>query len=432
MLSRATQGKLALYFCCMIALHGDVLWKARHSIVHGYPDFAAFYSGGSIVRQGLGKQLYDEPTQYRAQQQFAAEVSIRQGPLLYTHPPFEALLFVPFTAVSYFTAYVLWDLANLLFLLTLFYLLRTSVPWLRQVPAIFWLLGCLAFFPVFFALLHGQDTILLALLVTAVYVLLRRQRDIAAGFCLGLCVFRFHLVVPLILILLYQKRIRTMFGFVPTAAALGLISVLIVGWRGALDYPRYVWHLEPARTIVSSGMANVRGLLDPVLIPLTSKLATDIVISIMSLALIFFAARTWRPENPAEFDLGFALCMIVAVLVGYHTLAHDLTLLLLPITFTVQHLCGSVDTDRRTRALLLIPLGLLLFSPLHALLALRSGPYNLFAWVLLFWGWVLSREINPSHQKELGRERFHSGSTMAFGWFHRFQGRASSTANIGK
>ncbi len=402
MLSRATQEKLALYFCCMIALHGNVLWKAKHSIVQGYPDFAAFYSAGSIVRQGLGKQLYDEPTQYRAQQQFAAEVSIRQGALAYTHPPFEALWFVPFTRVSYFTAYVLWDLTNLLFLLTLFYLLRTSVPWLRQVPALFWLLGCLAFFPVFFALLHGQDTIVLALLMTAVYVLLRRNRDIAAGCCLGLCVFRFHLVVPLILILLYQKRIRTMFGFVPTAAALGMISVVIVGWHSAFDYPGYIWHLEPARRIVSSGMANVRGLLDPVLIPLTSKLAADIVILIVSLALIFFAARRWRLNSQAEFDLGFALSVIVTVLVGYHTLAHDLTLLLLPITLTVQHLCGNADIDKRTRALLLIPLFLLLFSPLHVLLALRSGPYNLFALVLLFWGWVLSGEINQVHKKELG------------------------------
>jgi hypothetical protein len=385
----------------MIALHGNVLWKARHSIVQGYPDFTAFYAGGSIVRRGLGKQLYDERTQYKVQQQFAAEVSIRRGPLPYTHPPFEALLFVPFTGVSYFTAFVLWDLANLLVLLVLFYLLRAAVPWLAQVSAVFWLLGCLAFFPVFFALLHGQDTVLFVLLLAAVYVLLRRNRDMAAGCCLGLCMFRFHLVVPLILILLYQKRTKAMLGFVPTAAVLGLISMVIAGWRGALAYPGYVWHLEPARTIVSSGMANVRGLLDAPLIPHTSKLTTDIVISIVSLALILFAARKWKVESQAQFDLGFALCVIVTVLVGYHTLAHDLTLLLLPITLTTQYLCRNGDIDRRTRTLLLIPLFLLFFGPFHALLVLHNGPYKLFAWVLLFWCWVLSREIAGSNQKRL-------------------------------
>src|SRR5436190_251929 len=84
-----------LFLTGMLALHVIVAWRSRELIRKGYPDFTALYSAGKIVGQGLRKQLYDSQTQYRIQQEFAAGVSIRQGPLPYIHPPWEALIFVP-------------------------------------------------------------------------------------------------------------------------------------------------------------------------------------------------------------------------------------------------------------------------------------------------------------------------------------------------
>jgi hypothetical protein len=391
---------LFLFLAGMLSLHLIIAWDSIDLIRKGYPDFTTFYSGASILRQGLRRQLYDEATQYRVQLQFAAGVSTRQGPLPYIHPPFEALLFIPFTWVSYPTAYMLWDVLNLVFLLLLFYLLRPAVPWFRQVPAVGWLLGCLAFFPVFFALLQGQDILLLVLLFGVTYVLLRRNIDLVAGCCLGLGVFRFHLVLPLVLILLYQKRSRVMAGFLATATLLGLVSVAIIGWQGVLSYPSHVWHLEQAmerrQTIVPIRMASVRGLLDNLLVLHTSRLVSDVAIGAVSCTLLIFAARKWKMGSRIEFDLGFALCVIVTVLVSYHTLAYDLSLLLLPLALTIQHFCSDGGVQPRARLRLFILLFLLFFSPLHAFLVMRDGHYNLFALVLLFWCWLLSREIGDA------------------------------------
>ncbi len=393
---------LRLFLAGMLSLHLVIAWDSIDLIRKGYPDFTTFYSGASILRQGLGRQLYDEQAQYRVQQQFAAGVSIRQGPLPYIHPPFEAVLFVPLTWASYPTAYVLWDLLNLIFLVMLFHLLRTALPWLEKVSAAAWLLGCLAFFPVFFALLQGQDILMLVLLFGAAYVLLRRNSDLLAGCCLGLGVFRFHLVLPLVLILAYQKKIRAIFGFLASAMLLGLVSVAIVGWEGVLSYPMHVWRLEQAmerrQTIVPIRMASIRGLLGSLLIPHASKVVSDVTIAAVSLVLTLFAARKWKMTDPGKFDLGFALCVIVTVLVSYHTLAYDLSLLLLPVALTVHHLFLNPDIPRGTRLFLIIPLFVLCFSPLHAFLAMRDGHYNLFALVLLFWCWALSREIGSRRE----------------------------------
>src|SRR2546426_11491671 len=116
MKTRTFRMLLTLFLAGMLSLHLLLAWNAAGLIRKGYPDFTIFYSAGKIVRQGLGSKLYDEQTQYRVQQEVAAGVSIRQGPLPYNHPPFEALIFVPFTSPPYFTAYFLCGLAPLLIL----------------------------------------------------------------------------------------------------------------------------------------------------------------------------------------------------------------------------------------------------------------------------------------------------------------------------
>src|SRR5262249_47066755 len=147
-------------------------------------------------------------------------------------------------------------------------------------------------------------------------------------------------------------------------------------------------------TIVPIRMASVRGLLDNLLVLSTSKRVSDIAIAVVSLALVVFAARRWKTASRTDFDLGFALCVIVTVLVSYHTLAYDLSLLLLPLALTIQHFLSGNDAGpgvvpRRARGMILLVLFLLFFSPLHAYLVMRDGHYNLFALVLLFWGWIL-------------------------------------------
>ena len=154
---------LLLFLAGMLSLHIVVAWRSRDLVRKGYPDFTALYSAGKIVREGLGKQLYDSQTQYRIQQEFAAGVSIRQGPLPYIHPPWEALIFAPFTWFSYPVAYLLWDAVNVLILLSLPLLLRNQLFQLKHVSALFWLFVSLAFYPMFFDLLQGQDILPLLL-----------------------------------------------------------------------------------------------------------------------------------------------------------------------------------------------------------------------------------------------------------------------------
>ncbi len=113
-----------IYLVGVVGVYLTVFWNARRLIAAGLPDFAIYYCAGTVVRQGLGHQLYDPAARFEVQQQFATAVPLFRGPLPWTHPPFEALFFVPFSYFPYLTAYALWNVLNLVLVGATLWLLR--------------------------------------------------------------------------------------------------------------------------------------------------------------------------------------------------------------------------------------------------------------------------------------------------------------------
>lgn len=388
---RRTRTLLWLFFAGMLLLHMLIFWSLREKVQEGYPDFSIFYTAGTILHRGNANHLYDSALQFRVQQEFASQVYIRQGALPYNHPPFEALLFLPLALFSYPVAYAAWDFLNLAILAALPLLLRPHVPLLQRGSVVFWWLAELAFFPTFIALLQGQDSLLLLLLFSLAYVALKKNQEFAAGCWLGLGLFRFHLVLPLVLILLLNKKGKALFGFLVSAVSLGLISLAVVGWREALSYPGYVWKVENSTGSAASllsAMPNLRGLTHTIL-PWTPRVA--VAVSIVSAIVLLWAAFQW---NDRRLELSFSLASVATILVSYHVLAHDLCLLLPPLALLADHFdqCGLTRTEKGL--LLLGPMVVLLLSPVQMLLWFHYGQFGLLAPILLLWFYGISQKLS--------------------------------------
>lgn len=400
-MNKRSAGKLLVIFLTgMFLMHALVFWSLRDKIREGYPDFSIFYTAGTILRQGSADRLYDAALQFQIQRQFASQVFIRQGALPYNHPPFEALVFAPLAGLTYPTAYLLWDLVNLSILAVLPFLLRPYVPLLRQRRATFWWLAILAFFPVFAALLQGQDSIPLLLLFSLAYIALRKNQEFAAGCWLGLGLFRFHLVLPLMLILLLHRKGKALLGFLSVAVALGLLSVGIVGWKEALHYPVYVWGVENSTggtTSLISAMPNLRGLVH-MFIPWTPRV--EIGVSFISAILLLLASLRWDDSSRnRRFDLSISLAVVATVILSYHVLAHDLCLLLLPLLLLANDFIEHGFPKSGRRIAILAPMVVLFLSPLLMLLWFRYGEFSLLASVLLLWFFGISRELSIEKSK---------------------------------
>lgn len=390
-----------LYLAGMLAIHAVVFWNVRGLVAKGYSDFAIYYGAGLTVRHGLGHQLYDPATQFKMQKEFASGVAIRAGALPYNHPPCEAVFFAPLTYFSYPVAFTLWGMANLGMIIASQFFLRPHLPQLQGYPWPLWVVASLAFTPIFWALLQGQDSILLLLLYTLAYLCLRRKQDVLAGGWLALGLFKPQLVLPFVLVLLIQGKKKLLYGFVPVAAGLILVSIAIVGMEGFISYPHYVFHMEQAiaRTVVPpSDMPNLRGLLD--------MLLHDRSYSVWALAagsLGILVLTLWRTREVGSrdfFDLQFSLTVVATVLVSYHALAHDLSILALPIALLLNDLQSSrVESYIWPRALTIVAIALFL-SPLQLILAMRFGRLALLSWVVLCLLVGISGLIGAQHARQ--------------------------------
>jgi len=381
---KASKLKLAvfLYLAGMVMIHAVVFWSVRESLRKGYADFTIYYCAGTMARQGLGHQLYDSATQFKVQREFSPEVAIRLGALPYNHPPFEAVFFAPFAYVSYPFAFALLVLANLAMLISLPFLLRSELHYLQNYPWPAWVLASLGFFPIFFALLQGQDAILLLFLYTLAFLCLKKNRDALAGGWLALGLFKPHLILPFIVLLLVQGRRKVLYGFLPIAAVLALVSIGVVGLEGMLLYPRYVLHLEDTfahGAIMPSDMPNLRGMW---YLLLHGDSYAGIAALVSSVGVLLWTA--WRCRGGTNlFDLKFSLAAVATVLVSYHGLGYDLSMLMLPILLLANEMLCLGKIRGLPGFLTIAAIAVLFFSPLQLVLLLRSNRLGLMGWVVL-------------------------------------------------
>ena len=391
----------------MLWLNLIFFFRTREGIKRGYPDFTIFYTAGTILREGLGRQLYDRNVQYEVQQRFAGNIPFRHGPLPYNHPPFEAPLFVPLTRLPYAQAFAAWDLMNIAALFGVALLLRRSVDALRSIPPWKFVIGCLAFNPVFACLLQGQDSILMLLFCTLSFNALKKKADPLAGCWLALAAFKFQFIVPIILLLVLWRRGRVALGFGAVGLVLAFISVGLVGMASLLRYPAYV--LEIAKTpglggVPTNLLPNLHGLATGWSGPLSGAAGAALT-GLASIVVFGFAARKgWEPAHPAKLELQFSLAIVVSGLVAWQTNPHDLSLLVLPMVFITDHCITdssitnpglhSTPQELLKRFDLLLPTLPLLISPLWMVLWLGIAKVNLMAIPLLWWTWKIGKELS--------------------------------------
>jgi hypothetical protein len=322
-------------------------------------------------------------------------VQIRHGALPYNHPPFEALLFVPLSFLHYLPAYLLWTVLNLLFLAVAVLQLQRHLPGLATPPKWLLFLAAAGFFPVAIALIQGQDSMLLLLIFVLALVALQRGRDAQAGVILALGLFKFHLVLPVV-ILLALRRWRIVLGFTPVAAVLTVLSVAMVGWGGAWNYIWFLLHVENSGAggaIVPEDMPNLHGLL-----ACFGGAGPPAVWLIAVVGIVIFcltAIRIRRAGSP--ISTLFLLAITATVLISYHLLAYDLSLLL-PAAIFLFAQNDRLSSDWSKSAVLF----LLFMTPLYVLLWFYLGRLGWYALVVLGLFLVLYRR--GSNQGELSRQ----------------------------
>ncbi len=388
----------------LILFHVLLFWSAKDKALTGSADFSAFYAAGRLVRAGLGSELYNPRIQARIQADLFPRVETRSDALLYYHPPFEALLFLPLSYMSYPSAYVLWSLINVSLLLLVPYLLRKDLSELEDIwhplPTFFFL----SFFPAFIAVLQGQDSILLLLLFTLAFVSLKRGHEPRAGCFLALGLFKFQFALPLLLLFLLRRRWKVILAFSAVATLLLLFCLPVTGVGGTLRYANFLWDLnrslashaaQEARAIYPETMPNLRGALYALSKGRFPERYTKLAVLLLSVALLIWSSLKCFPSgiNPDRTsDLSFSLAVVVALLVSYHLQLHDLSLLSLPAAMLLKHTVSGGVRSAPVRLAVPALLTTFFLSPLYLVL-MKEGRLYLLFWPILLFAVVVAIEL---------------------------------------
>jgi hypothetical protein len=387
----------ALFLGGMLSIHIAIFWLVRGQIAEARPDFVIYYTEARIFHSSQPASLYDEATEGSIQRQVAAPGWTPRQVKPYMHPPFEILLFAPLGSLSFVGAYAVWGAINLLLLLICVLLLRRTFLLVREFNPALCLSVLLSFFPIFLTILEGQDTLFVLLAYICSLRALRRNADLSAGAWLGLGLVRPHLVLPFVFILALRRKWTFLGGFALSMAGAAALSILVVGWQGALRYPRYIWSLEGSRSelvIPAQYIPNLRGLVEYFAGRLLSPTLLVVLTVLASVLLAIWAASKWASvpggSGPVS-DVPFCIALVAASLMSYHEFIYDFSILMLPIVVTVN--AAERLTDAMFGVWRLLPILLLFLSPLYVLLWYRWGLLNLMALVELGLVYGLSREI---------------------------------------
>ena len=378
-----------------ILLVSAVLWADQPPTMEK-TDFSVTYIGSRMVYLGQGSKLYD----LAEQKKLKASLLKDAEPLIYEHPPFEALLLAPLGALPYKTAYLVWGLINVAVFLILPRLLRPYAPAPRE--QLGYLALWLLFAPLGVALFQGQSSIVLLLVYVLSFISLKQGRDFRAGAVLGLGLFKFQFILPFALIFLLRRQWRFMKGFALTASGLGALSVIAVGWSGIWSYVNLLRRVASHPDNITYGnagdMATLQGFVHALLGRLLNHAAISVLVATSSVALVIWAARRWRAtenqERSRNFDLMFAASIVVALVTGFHMFTHDLSPLLLALLLVAAQFPGR---DRPTlRLTLAITMTGFWIPPLYFALVAWHCPYLWFPILMVFMACALQLIDRPA------------------------------------
>ena len=344
----------------------------------GHADFRQLFAAACMVRTGHARELYDYSAQFYYQNFFVSKTAVA---LPFIRPAYEALLFIPFTFVSYRAAYLGLIAANLLLLALCYVLLRPKMNNLeivyRWLPAAIFL----GYLPVAAALIQGQDSILFLTLLCLAAHALDRHADFTAGVLVGIGLFKPQIAIPIAVLFLAWRRWRFAAGFATAAAWVTTISIWLTGWHQSKLL---------ARTLFSAGitqpsgnnfqfpvrvemMANLHGLLYGLAparwqswVPLMSVAG-----SVVTLLVVAFIGRRKKCCSDA-----LVLAIAASAFASHYLFMHDMTVLLLALVVTLNRFLPAEQTgDRRgrsvarTSALLFVAPVSMSFIPSHFYLA---------------------------------------------------------------
>ena len=334
------------------------------------------------------------------------------------YPPFYYVLVSPFAALSYLAAMRFWMLMLGGVTCSYFWLILNHFPTIGRRPfhVFIILVASLFFTPLLTSLTMAQKSVVLLLILTSTFLLLRNRKPLAAGVVFGLIAFKPHLGLPIGIAMLLKGQWRFVAGSAITVGSLVGIC-LATGPDLCVDYFNqclsqgdYTGNAGYMLSEAQSLHAVCHLAFDAVSPKLALAIAGCLTLAV---CLVLRLILKGPLETDSQlFGLQFASLVFATVLISPHFYQYDLTILLLPMMIIWSVLSGNWNHGTNfvvgeTHRHLMLGLTLLLFFGASKFTAIASAtnvqPSNVILLTLLVTVWQARQ--NPAKLLSFGENR---------------------------
>jgi hypothetical protein len=191
-------------------------------------DFPGYFTSARIVVDGLDtEKLYDDVWFREQIRRYGLESANNPGKFA-PFPPPTALLLVPLARCAPLTALRIVTVVSALCLIGSVFLLARILAWNPVDSALFILSSGLA---IIGGLRCGQPYIVISMFCILGYYLYLQRRPWLAGLCLGLFVPIKYFPIIILAYFAFRKEWRVVMGGAAAIAAVGLVSIAVLGWK---------------------------------------------------------------------------------------------------------------------------------------------------------------------------------------------------------
>lgn len=306
------------------------------------PDFLAYYTGAKIIESGGVRNLYDAKTQRYYQHQAIYPLKIT-GLLAFKAPPVTALLVSPLAKFDYFRAYSVMLLINLAVLTTILILYYKKLHPDKKI-FLYFLLAVPLFEPISENINHGQTSMIILLIISGSYFLLREGKPFLGGFILGLVFLKTQhiIIIPLLIALFYKESWIKKFalGSLLSLVLLVMICIRAQGIQFLFDYPKYLFTSESINFGTNVALNyNVSSIL--ALFIKKHALVNQLNIAINAPLYFALLAILGKYGSRMNQELSFSAVLMLTPLLNLHTMSSDIVLFLLSLLLVGGYLLSN-------------------------------------------------------------------------------------------
>ncbi|HZS94940.1 MAG TPA: glycosyltransferase family 87 protein [Chloroflexota bacterium] len=311
-------------------------------------DLVSYYTVGKMILAGHAGSIYTWSALARTQAPLGGHAYSVAGAIPFQYPPFFALFLPALALLPYYAAYLVAFAVNTLLLtVALFWLEQHASIGRRQGIALRWAtFTCL---PVFLALANGQSTMYLLALLTLSLAAMLSDRPVLAGAALGMAAIKPFYVLPLLLCFVIRGEWRAITSSIVSGAALLLLPIPVFGPSIYLSYAGLERQVSSWQGLPSNGLTTAGIPISPAtyapqwnhslagFTQLLTSGGTSWFVLYVAGSLVLLAACVWMARRSSTIDIPFAAAVATGLLISPHTLAYDLTLLVIPVAIVCRY-----------------------------------------------------------------------------------------------